>query len=80
MTDRREADVTLALNGNEALVLFEWLARFNNGSSDLEDQAEQRVLWDVEAMLEKALVAPLRTDYADLLATARERVRDNNKH
>ncbi|MBU1444650.1 MAG: hypothetical protein KJ938_07500 [Actinobacteria bacterium] len=78
MTDRREADVTLVLNGDEALVLFEWLARFNNGSSDFEDQAEQRVLWDLEAMLEKALVAPLRADYADLLATARERVRDND--
>ena len=52
-------------------------SRFNNGSSDFEDQAEQRVLWDLEAMLEKALVAPLRADYADLLATARERVRDN---
>jgi hypothetical protein len=78
MTDGREVDVTLALNGAEALVLFAWLARFNNGSRDFEDQAEQRVLWDLEAMLEKALVAPLRADYADLLATARERVRDND--
>ena len=26
MTDWREGDVTLALNGDEALVLFEWLA------------------------------------------------------
>lgn len=76
MTDRRGADVTLALNGDAALVLFEWLARFNNGSSDFEDQAEQRVLWDLEAMLETALVLPLRANYADVLATARERIRD----
>lgn len=78
MTERREADVNLALDGDEALVLFEWLARFNNGTSDFEDQAEQRVLWDLEAMLEKALVAPLRADCTDLLATAPERVRDND--
>ena len=76
MTDRREADVTSTLNGDEALVLSEWLARFNNGSDDFEDQAEQRVPWDLEAILEKAVVAPLRANYADVLATARERVRD----
>lgn len=77
MTGERDADVTLGLTAAEALVLFEWLARFNLGGGYFEDQAEQRVLWDLEAMLEKALVAPLRANYADLLARARERVRDN---
>lgn len=80
MTGEREAAVTLGLTSDEALVLFEWLARFNNGVGEFEDQAEQRVLWDLEAMLEKALVAPLRADYAELLATAREKVRDGGIH
>ncbi|WP_104107977.1 hypothetical protein [Nocardioides sp. 616] len=80
MTEKRESDVALGLTGDEALVLFEWLARFNNGDSAFEDQAEQRVLWDLEAMLEKVLSAPLRPDYADLLASARARVRDDGVH
>jgi hypothetical protein len=33
-------------------------------------------LFDLEAMLEKALVAPLQSDYADLLVQARSHVRD----
>lgn len=80
MTGEREADATLGLTADEALVFFEWLSRYNNGGGEFEDQAEQRVLWDLEARLEKALVAPLRADYAELLTTARERVRDSGMH
>lgn len=72
-----EAAVTLHLTGDEALVLFDWIRRFNeSGDGTLHDQAEQRVLWDIEAMLEKSLVAPFGS-YIDLLAQARDRVRDS---
>ena len=69
--------VQLDLSGDEALVLFEWITRFNKRQdAEFEDQAEQRVLWDVEALLEAALVEPFSGDYDQLLAEARERVRD----
>jgi hypothetical protein len=70
--------VDLKLSGEHALVLFEWLSRFNKvGDAKFEDQAEQRVLWDLEAMLESILVEPLDPRYDALLADARAKTRDN---
>jgi hypothetical protein len=70
-------NVRLELSRAEALVFFEWLARFNKATDvEFEDQAEQRVLWDIEGMLESMLVEPLQADYAALLDEARARVRD----
>ena len=69
--------VAIELTGDQALVLFEWIRRFNEGDAkDLEAQAEERVLWDIAAMLEKELVEPLAQDYDRLLAEARAAVRD----
>jgi len=75
-----DGDVPLSLSNAEALVLFEWLARSGTGApAPFVDQAERRVLWDIEAALEKALVAPLSADYATLLAAARAEVRDSGE-
>lgn len=72
-----EPKISVELSRAEALVLFEWVARFNKTRrSDFEDQAEERVLWDLEAMLEAVLVEPLESKYDDLLASARAKVRD----
>jgi hypothetical protein len=69
--------VKIALTSDEALVLYDWLTRFNQrADTDFTDQAEERVLFDLEALLEKALVAPLQSDYVDLLVQARSHVRD----
>jgi len=68
--------INITLSNDEALVLFDLLARGTCEQLPFADQAEQRVLWDVEAMLERELVEPMRADYAQLLASARERVRD----
>lgn len=69
--------VTIALTSDAALVLYDWLTRFNQREETaFADQAEERVLFDLEAMLEKALVAPLQSDYAALVAQARLHVRD----
>jgi len=69
--------VTLTLPPDEAVVLFEWLTRFNSSDGQpFEDQAEQRVLWNLEASLESILSEPFRPDYAQILADARSRVRD----
>ncbi|MBP2269207.1 hypothetical protein J3A64_004747 [Pseudarthrobacter sp. PvP004] len=67
--------ISIKLSGDEALVLFDWLARFNkNNNTDLTDQAEQRVLWDIESSLESALVQVFSEDYTSLLDEARSRL------
>ncbi len=69
--------MTLELSQEQALVLFEWLANFNKSEGrHFNDQAEERVLWDIEAMLESALVEPFDPRYVELLAKARAAVRD----
>lgn len=71
-----DGDVLITVRADEALVLFAWVAEFNPcGHVAFSDQAEQRVLWDLEAELER-LVAPLSGDYESQLAEARSRVRD----
>jgi hypothetical protein len=74
----RSGEVTLSLTEDEALVLFEFLARINEAERPglFEDQAEQRALWNLAAALEKKLIAPLRPDYSELLQRARARLRD----
>jgi hypothetical protein len=69
--------VKIELTSDAALVLYDWLTRLNQQEEmDFADQAEEQVLFDLEGMLEKALVVPLQSDYAALLAQARLHVRD----
>jgi hypothetical protein len=72
----RGKKVTIELTSDEALVLFDWLSRFNQKDDvAFEDDAEQRVLFDLESKLESMLTAPLDSNYKGLLAYARTRVR-----
>jgi hypothetical protein len=69
--------VRVALTGDEALVLFEFLARYvESDAIVIEDQAEQRALWNLLGLLEKQLVEPFASDYLDLLRQSRDRLRD----
>ena len=65
--------VTIELSGDEALVLFEWLAGLEAAKVPI-GEAEQTVLWRIEAALEKSLVEPFAKDYAELVEKARQRV------
>lgn len=68
--------VSIELMGDEALVLFDLLARVDSeGCGLIADEADQQVLWRMEAQLEKALTEPLEPKYRDLLADARRRIR-----
>jgi hypothetical protein len=68
--------VKLELTNDEALVLYDWLARFNQrDSADFADQAEERVL-DLEAMLEKTLVHRRNPIMLNSWHAARANVRD----
>jgi hypothetical protein len=68
--------VTIDLTKDEALVLFEWLARNDAMSNKLaiDDESERKVLWILEGLLESVLVDPLRPDYKERLADARAKV------
>lgn len=69
--------MTLELSREQALVFFEWPSKLNAiKGRRFEDQAEERVLWDVEAMPESALQEPFDSRYEELLAAARAAVRD----
>jgi len=67
-------EVVLKLSGAEALVLFEWLARSENGGLlETECSAEQKLLWKMEGLLEKKVRA-FAPDYKQVLGAAREEV------
>ena len=70
--------VLLDFTNEEAIVLHDWVSRFNQGENEefFADQAEVRVLWDIEACLEKAISDTFNSNYNELLALARSKVRD----
>ena len=71
-------EISLSLFRDQALVLFDWPARTSEGGepSGFVDQAEQRVLSDIEAALETKLTEPLVTEDRARLQAARDRIRD----
>jgi len=65
------------ISDDEALVLFELLSRFTEDSVlGIEDQAEMRVLWNLQAVLETAFAEPFLSNYKAMLVEARGRLRD----
>ncbi|HEX3071062.1 MAG TPA: hypothetical protein VHX14_21025 [Thermoanaerobaculia bacterium] len=75
---KHEADVAITLTRDEALVLFELLTRFSDGPEELriDDQSEQRVLWDMLCQLERTLHEPINNPhYEERLEEARFAVR-----
>jgi hypothetical protein len=75
-----DTEIKIDLTSDQALVLFDFLDRLKStdNSAIFADQAEQRVLWDIEAMLEKVLVDSLKSNYPDLLKASRDKIRDKN--
>ena len=72
-------NISITLSREEAIVLLEWLARFNQERKpDFVDQAEERALYDLEALLEREIPETFRDDYDALLHAARKAVRDSS--
>ncbi len=67
------SQITVTLSLDEALVLFDSLGRQGEEEEPLETP-EMRVLWSIEAQLEKVLVEPFARNYPELVAAARTRV------
>ncbi len=67
--------VELSITKAEAIILFEAVAKLaSQKPSTALDEAEQKVLWIIEAMLEKKLSEPFREDYQRLVGEARLQV------
>ena len=68
--------ISITLSEAEMLVLFDWLARSSEAGSPIVElhDAERRVLWDLEAVLETRLPAPFSDQYGSLLDSARAEV------
>ena len=68
--------ISISLSSEEALILYDWLSRFNEREEyDFEDQSQERVLWDLESSLEKELPV-FNEDYKLLLEKAKDKIRD----
>lgn len=83
MEDNRnnERIMSLQLSSDEAIVLLEWLINFNQEEHNelFEDQSEKRALWNLEALLEKSVPEILDPNYLEILANAREKLRDDTQ-
>ena len=65
----------LANDSDRALVFLDWLGRFSESDSfDELSPAEQRIMWDLEASIEKTVTGTFRGDYKELVAAASARI------
>jgi hypothetical protein len=70
-----DKNIIIEFTRDEALVLFEWLAHFDEAKSiPVQDGAEQKVLWSLEGKLERALVEIVKPEYKELVTKAKERL------
>lgn len=70
--------VQISLTADEALVLFEFLSRFEESSElTIVDQAEVWALSNLIGFLQEQFVPPFQQDYVEQLQQARKRLRDN---
>ena len=66
----------VSLTDDEALVLFEFLTRFSRDEClSIGHPSEETALWNLQCLLERELEQPLRSNYAELLEKARQRLR-----
>lgn len=71
--------ITLQFSNEEALVLFDWLSRFNENtpSEYFQDQVEQSILWDIEVALEKNIPEIFNSNYEEELLKARIKIKNH---
>ena len=80
-TVRTPDGVVVTFRQEEVFVLSEMLDRWNKDGIDrrpelFDDQAEQRVLWDLCASLEPTIDDAFAPTYSEALARARAAIRD----
>ena len=71
-------DVSIVLSRNEALILFNWLASFEErGLQSACDGAEQSILWKVEGRLESSLIDIFADNFGERVEQAKRFVTEN---
>jgi hypothetical protein len=71
----KDEKIVINLSKDEALILFDWLARVNERGTVETDDIEKQLLCNVEADLERILVEPFAENYFELITLAKARVR-----
>ena len=72
-----EQDVNIRLTKAEALVLYDFLSRFSKEERlKIEDQAEERALWNAQCLLERELAELFLRNYGKIIEEARDLLRD----
>jgi len=67
--------VSIELTKSQAIVLFEWLSKHDEADDVKYDyDAEQRIVWRIQAILEKTLTEPFKDNYTQILEQARNEV------
>lgn len=70
-------EVNITLTEDEAWVLFELTRRFSNSDKlSIEDQAEERALWNLCCIFEKTLHQESDVEYKVFIAQCRDRLSD----
>jgi hypothetical protein len=70
-------EVNITLTEEEAWVLFELTRRFSvSDELRIEDQAEERALWNLCCIFERTLHQESGVEYKDFISKCRDRLRD----
>lgn len=70
-------DVQITLTEDEAWVLFEFTRRFSNTDKlSIENQAEERALWNLCCVFEKTLHQASEMDDKEFISKCRDRLQD----
>jgi hypothetical protein len=76
--NNKNRNITITFSEEEVLVLFEWLHNFNEEEHPtlFQDQAEERILFDLETELERVISTTFDNNYQEILSKARQKIRD----
>lgn len=77
--ESRDLDkITINLDSDSAIVVFEFLSDFLFKDKNTEKDAEWHALSEIVAQIERQIVSPFRHDYEFSLQKARERLMQRN--
>ena len=73
---KKSNDYIIKLNNYEVLVFFDWLVKFVE-NNEINDEAEQKILYDLECLLESTLDEPFMENYKNLIQIAKKSIINN---
>ena len=73
---KKSNDYIIKLNNYEVLVFFDWLVKFVE-NNEINDEAEQKILYDLECLLESTLEEPFMENYKNPIHIAKKSIINN---